>query len=54
MNKISTAVYILIAISFVMLLLVMAKPAIYDKGATEPKGYVKLFNFKKVGASTTA
>jgi hypothetical protein len=54
MNKISTAVYILIAISFVMLLLVMAKPAIYDKGASEPKGYVKLFNFKSIEKSATA
>jgi len=48
MNKISTAIYILIAISIVIVAIAMAKPAIYDKGAAEPKGYVKLLSFKKV------
>jgi hypothetical protein len=48
MNKISTAVYILIALTVVVLALVMAKPAIYDKGSKEPKGYIKLLNFKAV------
>ena len=48
MKQISTAIYILIALSIVIVAIVMAKPAIYDKGATEPKGYVKLLNFKKV------
>lgn len=45
MNKISTAIYMLIAIVIILLVVVMAKPAVYNTAGTQT-GYVKLLNFK--------
>jgi len=44
MNKTSTAVYILIALTVVVLAILMAKPKIEMNGQT---GYIKLLNYKK-------
>lgn len=44
MNKVSTAVYLLIAIAVILLALVMAKPEVVAATNTE-KSYIKLFNF---------
>lgn len=47
MNKISTAIYMLIAIVAILLFVVfVAKPATYDKAGTKT-GYIQIFNLKK-------
>jgi hypothetical protein len=45
MNKISTAVYMLIAIVVILLAFSMTKPMIVD-GSVSGTKYIKLFNFK--------
>lgn len=47
MNKISTAVYMLIAVVIILLAFAMAKPVIAT-GADGKTSYIKLWNFKKV------
>lgn len=46
MNKVSTAIYMLIAILVILAVVVMSKPAVYD-AAGKQTGYIKLLNFKK-------
>ena len=46
MNKVSTAIYMLIAILVILVVVVMSKPAVYDATGKQT-GHVKLLNFKK-------
>jgi hypothetical protein len=45
MNKVSTAIYMLIAIVVILLAVTMTKPLIVDKTGAGTQ-YIKLFNFK--------
>jgi hypothetical protein len=46
MNKISTAIYMLIALVVIVLAMSMTKPLIVDSTSTPGAKYIKLFNFK--------
>lgn len=47
MNKVSTAIYLLIAVVIVLLAITMVKPIIVDKAGAET-AQIKFFNFKKL------
>ena len=49
MNKVSTAVYMLIALLVIVLAVVMAKPVLVD-AANKEVYQIKLLNFKALGA----